>query len=250
MSLTRDLKNKAREVGFALVGVSSPERLRSLPRGMVSKIVNLRSVEEEFPSAKSVVLLGFHVWDKAFNLAISAPGWLGYGMHDPSEHFEWYQFYYEIVKDMAWSLIDFLRKRGFESVLSLRIPLKPAAVTAGLGYQGKNTLLVTPNFGPRVRLVSVLTTAKLDLDEPFTEDLCKECEKCVIACPTKALRPYELTVNRCMTYSAESPHSSDVEHDVRVLERKLLGRPSPHSYIECTICIDACPIGRSSHDQM
>jgi len=248
MSLTRDLKDKAKEVGFALIGVSSPERLRNLPHGAVGKIVNLRSVEDEFPFAKSVVLLGFHAWDKAYNLAINAPGWLGYGMHDPNEHFEWYQFYYEIVKNMAWNLVDFLRKRGFESAPSLRIPLKPAAVIAGLGYQGKNTLLVNPNFGPRVRLVSVLTTAELDLDEPFTEDLCKECEKCVTACPTKALKPYKLTINRCMTYSAESPHSPDVEHDVRVLERKLLRRPSLHSYIECTICIDACPIGKSRQD--
>jgi len=244
MSLTRDLKDKAKEVGFALVGVSSPERLRSLRHGPVGKITNLRSVEEEFPSPKSVVLLGFHAWDKAYNLAISAPDWLGYGMHDPKERFEWYQFYYEIVKNMAWNLIDFLRKRGFESTLSLRIPLKPAAVIAGLGYQGKNTLLVTPNFGPRVRLISVLTTAELELDEPFTEDLCKYCQKCVIACPTKALKPYKLTINRCMTYSAESPSSPDVENDVRALERKLLRRPSPHSYMECTICIDACPIGK------
>jgi len=73
---------------------------------------------------------------------------------------------------------------------------------------------VTPEFGPRVRLVSVLTTAELDSDEPFREDLCKECDKCLIACPTKALGPYKLTINRCMTYSAESPHSPDVEDDL------------------------------------
>lgn len=246
MSLTRDLQNKAREVGFALVGVSGSESLKGLPHGMIGNIINLRSVEEEFPSAKSVILLGFHAWDKAFNLAVSAPGWLGYGMHDPSEQFEGYQLYYEIVKNMAWEIINFLGKRGFESILSLRIPLKPAAVIAGLGCQGKNTLLVTPEFGPRVRLVSVLTTAELDSDEQFREDLCKECDKCLIACPTKALRPYKLTINRCMTYSAESPHSPDVEDDVRALERKLLRRPSLNSYIECTTCIDVCPIGRPS----
>jgi len=246
MSLTRDLQNKAREVGFALVGVSGSESLRGLPHGMIDNIINLRSVEEEFPSAKSVLLLGFHAWDKAFNLAVNAPGWLGYGMHDPSEQFEWYQLYYEIVKNMAWKIIHFLGKRGFESILSLRIPLKPAAVIAGLGCQGKNTLLVTPEFGPRVRLVSVLTTAELESDEPFREDLCKECDKCLIACPTKALRPYKLTINRCMTYSAESPHSPDVEDDVRTLERKLLRKPSLNSYIECTTCIDVCPIGRPS----
>jgi len=246
MTLTQDVKQKAIDVGFVSVGISNPSMLRGLPYGWVGKITKLRSVEEEFPSAKSVILLGFHAWDKAFNLAVSAPSWLGYGMHDPSEQFEWYQLYYEIVKNMAWEIINFLGKRGFESILSLNIPLKPAAVIAGLGCQGKNTLLVTPEFGPRVRLVSVLTSAELDSDEPFREDLCKECDKCLIACPTKALRPYKLTINRCMVYSAESPHSRDVEDDVRALERKLLKRPSLNSYIECTTCIDVCPIGRPS----
>lgn len=61
MSLTRDLKNKAREVGFALVGFSNPESLKGLPHGMVGNIINLRSVVEEFPSAKSMILLGFQL---------------------------------------------------------------------------------------------------------------------------------------------------------------------------------------------
>jgi len=120
-------------VGFALAGIMDSESLKGLPRKMIGNIINLCSVEEEFPSAKSVILLGFHAWDKAFNLAVNAPGWLGYGMHDPSERFEWYQLFYEIVKNMAWEIVNFLRKKGFESILSLRIPLKPAAVIAGLG---------------------------------------------------------------------------------------------------------------------
>jgi epoxyqueuosine reductase QueG len=88
----------------------------------------------------------------------------------------------------------------------------------------------------------VLTTAELDIEEPFKEDLCRGCEKCVIACPTKALEPYKLKINRYMTYSVESPCSSDVQGDVRKLERRLIQRPTPNSYIECTICLEACPI--------
>ena len=148
------------------------------------------------------------------------------------------------MKNKAWMIVDHLRKKGFESLLSLAIPLKTAAVRCGLGCQGKNTLLITPNHGPRVRLVSVLTEAELDIDEPYKEDLCKDCEQCVIACPTRALEPYKIEINRCMTYAAEKPHATDVPEEVRNLEQELIKRPTSRSYIECTTCIEACPIGK------
>lgn len=246
MTLTRDLKQKAIEVGFVSVGFSNPDMLQDLPYGWVGKITNLRSPQEEMPAAKSAILMCFNAWDRAFNLSVDSPNWQGYGMHAPSEEFESYYLCSEIMKNKAWRIVDYLRKRGFDSIVSSHIPLKTAAVKCGLGCQGKNTLLITPHFGPRVRLISVLTTAELDIDEPYKENLCGDCDKCVNACPTRALEPYRLKINRCMTYSAESPHSSDVPEDVRKLERRLIARPTPNSYIECTTCIDACPIGKSS----
>ena len=74
--------------------------------------------------------------------------------------------------------------------------------------------------------------------------MCRDCEKCVIACPTRALEPYKIKINRCMTYAAEKPDASDVPEDVRKLERRLIKRPTPNSYMECTTCIEACPIGK------
>jgi len=246
MTLTQDLKKKAIEVGFVSFGISNPYMLRDLPYGWVGRILNLHSPEEELPKVKSVVLMGFNAWDKAVNLAVDSPDWRGYGIHMPDELFEHYCFYYEIMKNKAWTIVDYLRRRGFESLFSLDIPLKTAAVKCGLGCQGKSTLLVTPSYGPRVRLISVLTTAELDVDEPYKEDLCRDCEKCLIACPTRALNPYKLKIDRCMTYSAESPYSSDVAEDVRELEGRLIRKPTPNSYIECTICIDVCPIGKAA----
>ncbi|NIS82206.1 MAG: hypothetical protein GTO14_18815 [Anaerolineales bacterium] len=96
-----------------------------------------------------------------------------------------------------------------------------------------------------MKLISVLTTAPLEPDAPFTETFCAECEKCVAACPTQALEPYRLKITRCMTYSVESPYSPDVSEDVRQLERQYVQRPTARSYLECTICADVCPIGKS-----
>jgi epoxyqueuosine reductase len=158
--------------------------------------------------------------------------------------------YYEVLKDKAWMVVDYLAKKGFESVYSLGIPLKTSAVRCGLGCQGKNTLLITPNYGPRVRLISVLTSAELDVDEPFKENICGDCERCVVACPTKALEPYRLKINRCMTYSAENPRAEDVVEDVKEKERRLIQRPSLCSYVECSICLEACPIGKPGNQKV
>ena len=245
-SVTQETKQKAIAAGFVTAGVSTPDMLRYLPYGWVGKVTNLRPPEEIMPSVKSVILMVMHAWDnRAFSFAIDPPNWRGYGMHSPDEQFESYYFGSEIMINKAWHVVDFLRKKGYDATITSRIPLKTAAVRCGLGSQGKNTLLITPQFGPRVKLISVLTTAQLDADEPFKENLCGKCEKCVIACPTKALEPYKLKITRCMTYSAESPCSPDVPEDVRNLERQYVQKPTPRSYMECTICADICPIGKS-----
>ncbi len=246
VSVTQEAKRKAMAAGFAAAGVSTPNLLRDLSYGWVGKITNLRPPEEILPSAKSVLLLVLHAWDnRAFSFAIDPPHWRGYGMHSPDEQFESYYFGSEIMINKASPVVDFLRKKGYDATVTSRIPLKPAAVRCGLGCQGKNTLLITPQFGPRVKLISVLTTAPLEPDAPFTETFCDACEECVAACPTQALEPYRLKITRCMTYSVESPYSPDVSEDVRKLERQYVQRPTARSYIECTICADVCPVGKS-----
>jgi len=244
MSLTKNLKHKAKEAGFVMVGVSNPETLRDLPYGPVGDFYVLRRPEEEMPNVRSVVLAAIPVWDRSFYLVVDSQARKGSSNSTPSVHSESYFFDYEIMKNKAWTVVDYLKGKGFESSLSFKIPLKTAAVKCGLGCQGKNSLLVTPNFGPRVALISILTEAELEVDEPFKEDLCSGCEKCILACPTNAIESHKVKFNRCMVYSVENPGASDVPEEVRDRERKLIQRPTPCSFIECTVCIDACPIGR------
>jgi epoxyqueuosine reductase len=244
MTLTEDIKNRAIEAGFVSVGIATPDMLRGLPHGPVSTIINLRIPEEELPSVNSVILLSYYAWDKSFNLSVDSvylPSRDQYTPEVPQEH---YQLYYEVLKNKAWTLVDFLTKKGYESRFSLAIPLKTSAVRCGLGCQGKNTLLITPTHGPRIRLIAILTTAELEADDPFKEDLCDACEKCITACPTKALEPYQININRCLSYAAEEPNSPEVPEDVRKLEQKLIRRPTSNSYIECSTCIEVCPIGK------
>lgn len=246
MTLAQDIRQKAIEVGFVSVGISNPDMLRGLPHGWVGTISNLLAPEEELPTVKSIILIGIYAWDRIFNVVADSKQFQTDRASAAKPQQEWYQLYYEIAKNKAWKIADCLNRKGFASLVSVSIPLKTSAVRCGLGCQGKNTLLITPKYGPRVRLVSVLTSAELDVDEPFKEDLCRNCERCIAICPTKALEPYKLKINRCMTYSLESPDSSDVEDDVRKIEKRLMQRPTPNSYMECSICLDVCPIGKTS----
>jgi epoxyqueuosine reductase len=246
MTLSHSLKKEAKKAGFSVIGISSPDTLRDLPYGKIKYVGVLKTPEEELPKVKSVVLMGICAWDTAFNIVVDSSN-LHFNMKRESKiPLESYQLYSQIVRSKAWKIAYYLQKRGFDSIPSVDIPLKTAAVKCGLGCQGKNTLLVTPTYGPRVRLVSVLTTAELDVDEPYREDLCRDCERCVLACPAKAIEPYKVKVNRCIVYSSENPRSKDVSDETRELEKRLIKRLTPNSFIDCTVCLEACPIGKAT----
>lgn len=68
-----------------------------------------------------------------------------------------------------------------------RFPHRMAATRAGLGWIGKNSCLVTAGYGPRVRLVTILTDMPLKIDTPVRESRCYDCRICADACPAGAL---------------------------------------------------------------
>jgi epoxyqueuosine reductase len=65
---------------------------------------------------------------------------------------------------------------------------KHAAVLAGLGTMGRNSLLITPEFGPRVRLACLLTEVPLEETPPIQKDLCVSCNACISVCPAQAIQ--------------------------------------------------------------
>lgn len=247
MTLTQGLKKLAKKTGFVAIGISNPDGLRGLPYGKIDRVGVLKTPEQELPEARSVILMAIRAWDTAFNIVVDSTELHFNKKLTPKVPLQGYQLYSQIARNKAWMIANYLQKKGFESVPSGAIPLKTAAVQCGLGYQGKNTLLVTPEYGPRVRLVSVLTTAELDIDEPFRENLCKNCEKCIVACPARAIEPYKLKVDRCMVYASENPRLTQVPDETRKLEKKLTKRPTPNSLIECSTCLEACPIGKAEN---
>ena len=111
---------------------------------------------------------------------------------------------------------------------------REAAARSGVGFYGKNTMLITRKHGSWVVLGTLITTATLESAPALGLD-CGSCRLCIDACPTGALdEPGVLDTNRCLSYWTQSRHS--IPDDVRVaLEDRVYG---------CDICQDVCPWNR------
>lgn len=114
-----------------------------------------------------------------------------------------------------------------------RLVDRAAAVRAGLGWWGKNTMLLAPRVGPWVLIGSVITDAPLPVSEPMVRD-CGTCDACIPACPTGALvAPGVLDARRCLAAWAQAPGVIPAEYRAAMGDR-VYG---------CDDCLDACPPG-------
>ncbi len=108
------------------------------------------------------------------------------------------------LRHIAKKVSRWLEKLGYSSYPchdQKDIEHKKAAELSGLGKVGKHTLLITPKFGPRVHLNSVLTNFVLDFDTPTKEDLCSECNECIQKCPSDAIKSQKTIVPQtCLGY--------------------------------------------------
>jgi epoxyqueuosine reductase QueG len=130
------------------------------------------------------------------------------------------------------------RKGTFVSKLYSLSNHKMAATSAGLGWIGKNGLLINPEHGPRLSLATVLTDAQLRPDVPIEHCRCGECRLCIEHCPSRAITGSE--------WSRSSPFVELVRLNAcrshKTSKRQTAGKPN------CGLCINICPYGRKTND--
>src|SRR4051812_43271563 len=143
-------------------------------------------------------------------------------------------------------MVDRLRElhRGLEADLGREGPGKAYVDTgpilerdlarkAGLGWIGKNTMLVNPRRGSFFFLGALLVDLALEADAPFESDRCGTCTRCLDACPTEAfVAPRVLDATRCISYLTIE-HRSEIAPDLQPLLGDLL--------YGCDVCQDVCP---------
>jgi len=229
--LAAEVKEDALKSGASLVGIVSANAIDAFPAIWVGWSIqeHTKKTSEVMPDAKSVVVMGYHVWDDMLELAIrKGDGWVYPG--------------YFPLDVLTLSISHHLQKKGYKTAYARSIPHKRLAQLAGFGNYGKNALIVNPKFGPWIRLAAVLTNAEMKADKPFEGDLCGDCEECVKACPVGALTPYKVDDRKCML----GAHLMDrPSYDYRNEWSKYEPSSTKNSHLMCMECQKACRYGKS-----
>jgi len=143
--------------------------------------------------------------------------------------------YHDVVKGKLKHLAQFVAAQGVGVkvfVDTAPVMEKPLAQSAGLGWQGKHTNLVSRRHGSWLFLGEIFTTLEVAADTPH-EDLCGTCRACMTACPTDAIpEPYKLDARKCISYLT-------IEYDGPIPETF---RPAMGNRIYgCDDCLAVCP---------
>lgn len=139
--------------------------------------------------------------------------------------------YHGVIKQRLRLLMAGMEGRCF--VDSAPVMEKEWARRAGLGWIGKNTLLLHRRLGSFCFIGVIITPAVFDrYSLPLTQQYCGTCKRCVEACPTGALSPYELDANKCISY-----HTIENKGDYPWEIRRKAGK----WIFGCDICQEVCP---------
>lgn len=261
MGLAEDIKQKAFQSGFDLAGITDASALNNeqfelftdwLALGHAGRMDYMRqnldkrtSPAKLLKNAQSIICLGL-------NYTPPRPSSLRASRSDARQsHFQHpaapmgtvanyaqYEDYHPFIKKRLRKLTDFIASAagaGFEfkiCVDSAPLAERALAARAGLGFIGKNHMLINPELGPQLLLGEIVTTLKLQTDEPIKAD-CQNCDKCLTACPTGALRTDgRFDANKCISYLTIE-HKGEIPADLaRKIGNHLFG---------CDECVLACP---------
>jgi len=270
MGLAEDIKQKAFQLGFDLAGITDASPLDSeqfklftdwLAFGCAGRMDYMRDNLDKrtnpvklLKSARSIICLGLNYTPPKTQKEPTTSA-------DPMgtvANYARYEDYHPFIKKQLRKLTDFIASIagiGFRfkiCVDSAPLAERTLAARAGLGFIGKNRMLINPQLGPQIFLAEIVTSLKLPPDLPLrlpprllVEDnsggaagepiktYCSNCNKCLTACPTGALMPDgRFDANKCISYLTIE-YKDQIPPDLaKKIGDRLFG---------CDECVLACP---------
>lgn len=249
-SLTLALTAEARRIGFDLVGVAPAVSPPGLPKlhewlraGFAGEMLYLSRREAAYehprnvsPSVRSVVMLAMNYRTEEPRPTEANEGRVAryaWGTTD----------YHDLLREKLRQLSDFLHKQRPGCTTRGVVDTAPLlerdfARLAGLGWFGKNTMLIHKRAGSWLLLAGLLTDIELEADAPHETSHCGTCTRCLDVCPTDAFpEPYVLDARKCISYL-----TIELKTSIPLALREGVGE----WLFGCDLCQDVCPWNRKA----
>ncbi|MCK5226319.1 MAG: tRNA epoxyqueuosine(34) reductase QueG [Planctomycetes bacterium] len=254
MSITEKIKQKALELGFDLVGITDAAAVDAEQAKLLAEWLdcgcagemdymhrNFRKrihPSELMKNAHSIICVGLNYTPQKIKTNSQNSAAIG-----KVANYAQYEDYHPFIKKQLFKLADFIKSLTKENlkfkicVDSAPLAERAIAARAGLGFIGKNHTLINPEIGSQILLGEIITTLKLEIDEPIKNSCC-DCDKCITSCPTGALSADgKFDATKCISYLT-------IEYKGRIVS-ELTGKIGNHIF-GCDECIMACPYQKNA----
>jgi epoxyqueuosine reductase len=242
-NLSDSIKRMARDMGFHKAGIALARKLDKshllsewLNRGYHGRMAWMEQYLDKrldilhlYPEARSVLVVAHNYYTPIEHSRQPGKGKIS--------RYAWGRDYHKIIKNKLKQLLLHIQEINANIEGRLFVDTAPVqdklwAEAAGIGWQGKNTNILTREMGSWIFLGELVLNIELVPDSPVM-DYCGSCTACIDACPTGALEPYFLDARKCISYLTIEYRNDPIPGELA---------PKMHNWIfGCDICQDVCP---------